>query len=84
MVKNGSKMRPCMADHFLDVKRDRPGTGTNPCSDDFDTNVTVDWPNGQPLPQEIWLEEEYSTFSPKMYSLNTDKRTTPVGGWWDM
>jgi hypothetical protein len=72
----GFELRSCMPDHFFDVKRDRPGTGTNPCSDSFDTT-------DQALPQEIWLEEEYSTFSPKMFSFNTDKRTTPVGGWWD-
>ena len=79
----GFELRPCMADHFFDVKRDRPGTGTNDCSETFDTNITTEWPLGQPIPQEIWLEEEYSTFSPTMYSFNTDKRTTPVGGWWD-
>ena len=72
----GYELRTCMPDHFLDVKRDRPGTGTNPCS------ASVDSTN-QDLPQEIWLEEEYGTFSPKMYSFNTDKRTTPIGGWWD-
>ena len=31
-----------MADHFFDVKRDRPGTGTNPCSDSYDG--AGDWP----------------------------------------
>jgi hypothetical protein len=72
----GYELRTCMPDHFLDVKRDRPGTGTNPCSASVDST-------GQALPQEIWLEEEYGTFSPKMYSFNTDKRTTPIGGWWD-
>jgi MYXO-CTERM domain-containing protein len=72
----GYELRPCMADHFFDVKRDRPGTGTNPCSEEQDST-------GQDLPQEIWLEEEYSTFSPKMYSYNDDKRTTPIGGFWD-
>jgi hypothetical protein len=72
----GFELRPCMPDQFFDVKRDRPGTGTNPCS-------TVQDTTGQDLPQEIWLQEEYSTFSPKMYSYNDDKRTTPVGGFWD-
>jgi len=72
----GFELRPCMADHFFDVRRDRPGTGTNDCADVFDST-------GQAIPQEIWLEGEYSTFSPTMYSFNTDKRTTPVGGWWD-
>jgi len=76
----GFELRPCMADHFFDVKRDRPGTGTNPCSEAYDG---PDPETDQALPQEIWLEEEYSTFSPKMYSFNTDKRTTPLGGWWD-
>jgi hypothetical protein len=51
----GFELRPCMADHFFDVKRDRPGTGTNPCSESFDNNITTEWPDGQPLPQEIWL-----------------------------
>jgi MYXO-CTERM domain-containing protein len=78
----GFELRPCMADHFFDVYRDRPGTGTNPCSDSYDDDGNPDTPP-QALPQEIWLEEEYSTFSPKMYSFNTDKRTTPIGGWWD-
>jgi hypothetical protein len=32
---------------------------------------------------EVWLDYEYATFSPAMYSLTTDKRTTPVGGYWD-
>ena len=72
----GFELRPCMADHFFDVRRDRPGTGTNDCAEVFDST-------GQAIPQEIWLEGEYSTFSPTMYSFNTDKRTTPVGGWWD-
>ena len=54
----GWELRPCMPDHFLDVFRDRPGTGTNPCSPIFDST-------GQSLPQEIWLEEEYASFSPK-------------------
>jgi MYXO-CTERM domain-containing protein len=72
----GFELRPCMADQFFDVSRDRPGTGTNPCSETTDST-------GQDLPQEIWLEEEYSTFSPKMYSYNDDKRTTPIGGFWD-
>ena len=77
----GFELRPCMADHFFDVRRDSKSTGTNPCSESYDgtNDPLVD----QILRQEIWLEEEYSTFSPKMYSLNTDKRTTPVGGWWD-
>jgi hypothetical protein len=83
----GWELRPCMPDHFLDVFRDRPGTGTNPCSVVFDTNVT-DFPdtNGQPLPQEIWLEEEYASISPKNYSTRDDKRMLGIGipgGFWD-
>ncbi len=75
----GWELRPCMPDHFLDVFRDRPGTGTNPCSASFDST-------GQALPQEIWLEEEYSSFSPKMYSTIDDKRMLGIGipgGFWD-
>jgi len=32
---------------------------------------------------EVWLANEYATFSPAMYSLTTDSRTSPVGGYWD-
>ncbi len=75
----GWGLRPCMPDHFLDVLRDRPGTGTNPCSTEFDDS-------GQALPQEIWLEEEYASFSPKNYSTRDDKRMLGIGipgGFWD-
>ena len=75
----GWELRPCMPDHFLDVLRDRPGTGTNPCSPITDST-------GQPLPQEIWLEEEYASFSPKNYSTRDDKRMLGIGipgGFWD-
>jgi hypothetical protein len=75
----GWELRPCMPDHFLDVFRDRPGTGTNPCSPIFDST-------GQSLPQEIWLEEEYASFSPKNYSTRDDKRMLGIGipgGFWD-
>ncbi len=41
--------------------------------------------DGQLLPQEIWLEEEYGTFSPAMYSFVDDKRwpASAPGGFWD-
>jgi hypothetical protein len=80
----GFELRPCMSDHFFDVKRDRPGTGVNPCSDSFDGDGDPDV--DQALPQEIWLEEEYSTFSPKMFSFKDDKRMIQIGipgGFWD-
>ncbi|MDJ0807574.1 MAG: choice-of-anchor F family protein [Gammaproteobacteria bacterium] len=73
----GFELRPCMPDHFLDVFRPNrpPGSGQNPCSGTVDST-------GQELPQEIWLEEEYGTFSPAMYSFVGDKRR-PLGGFWD-
>lgn len=82
----GFELRPCLPDHFLDVLRFPTGTGTNPCSDDFDADVIGFPPDGQPLPQEIWLEEEYGAFSPRMYSTIDDKRMLAIGipgGFWD-
>ena len=82
----GWELRPCMPDHFLDVSRDRPGTGVNPCSTVFDSNTTAFPPDGQSLPQEIWLEEEYGAISPKNYSTRDDKRMVGIGipgGFWD-
>jgi len=82
----GFELRNCMPDHFLDVFRPgRPfGQGSNPCVGTVD-NDPVNFPEngGQELPQEIWLEEEYGTFSPTMYSFTTDQRTEPFGGFWD-
>lgn len=77
----GFELRPCMPDHFLDVFRPNrpPGSGQNPCSGTTDST-------GQELPQEIWLEEEYGTFSPTMYSFVDDKRMVGrgiPGGFWD-
>ncbi len=72
----GFELRPCMPDKFLDILRDPQGTGSNPC-----TGVTDS--TGQELPQEIWLEEEYGSFSPAMYSTIDDKRSEPIGGFWD-
>ena len=75
----GFELRPCMADHFLDVIRNPSSLGKNPCT----VNQVQD-STGQDLRQEIWLEEEYSTFSPKMYSFPDDKRTIDIGGgFWD-
>ncbi len=75
----GFELRPCMADHFLDVIRNPSSMGKNPCT----VNQVQD-STGQDLRQEIWLEEEYSTFSPKMYSFPDDKRTIDIGGgFWD-
>ncbi|MGB5582842.1 MAG: choice-of-anchor F family protein, partial [Gammaproteobacteria bacterium] len=75
----GFELRHCMPDHFFDVLREYPGTGTNPCFYEVDSF-------GQPLRQEIWLEEEYGTFSPIMYSTRDDKRMLGLGipgGFWD-
>jgi len=75
----GFELRPCMADHFFDVDRGQPGAPKNVCANVFDSTT-------QKLPQEIWLEEEYSTFSPKMYSFTDDKRMLGIGipgGFWD-
>ena len=72
----GFELRPCMPDKFLDVLRTPGGTGSNPCVGVLDSA-------GQELPQEIWLEEEYGSFSPTMYSTIDDKRTAPIGGFWD-
>ena len=32
---------------------------------------------------EVWIPTEFATISPSMFSLTTDDRTTPVGGFWD-
>ena len=75
----GYELRPCMQDHFLDIIRNPSSLGKNPC-----TINQVQDSTGQDLRQEIWLEEEYSTFSPKMYSFPDDKRTIDIGGgFWD-
>ena len=75
----GFELRECMADHFFDVIRNPSSTGKNPCT----VNQIQD-STGQDLRQEIWLQEEYSTFSPKMYSFPDDKRTIDIGGgFWD-
>ena len=75
----GYELRLCMPDQFFDVSRDPKGEGTNDCTNP----VIVTDSTGQELRQEIWLENEYSTLSPKMYSLVTDKRTFGIGGFWD-
>ena len=79
----GFELRPCMADHFFDVVRNTTVVGPNPCTDAVNNPDATD-STGQLLRQEIWLEEEYSTFSPKMYSYKDDKRTIDInGGFWD-
>jgi hypothetical protein len=61
------ELQDCIEDKYFDKKRNQS-----------DPN------NDCPLDQtEVWLDYEYATFSPAMYSLTTDKRTTPVGGYWD-
>ena len=75
----GFELRPCMQDAFFDVSRGQPGEPKNACAGFTDST-------GQKLPQEIWLEEEYGTFSPKMYSFTDDKRMLGIGipgGFWD-
>jgi hypothetical protein len=32
---------------------------------------------------EVWIPTEFATISPSMFSLTTDDRTKPVGGFWD-
>ncbi|UCB55209.1 MAG: choice-of-anchor F family protein [Thiotrichales bacterium] len=67
------ELQLCIEDKYFDKQR----SATDPQNDcanfgDPDTNYT-----------EVWLDYEYATFSPVMYSLTTDKRTTPLGGYWD-
>ncbi len=58
----------CIPDRYFDEKSAQPNPGTSDCL------------AGE---TEVWLGNEFATFSPSMYSLTTDKRTTPVGGYWD-
>jgi len=62
------ELRLCIPDMYFDVKSGQSKPGKSDCDPGF---------------VEVWLENEYATFSPSMYSLTTDKRTTPVGGYWD-
>jgi hypothetical protein len=62
------ELRLCIEDKYFDVQSGQ----TQPGNSDCDPGWT-----------ELWLENEFATFSPSMYSLTTDKRTTPVGGFWD-
>ena len=32
---------------------------------------------------EVWIPTEFATISPSMFSLTSDERTTPIGGFWD-
>jgi hypothetical protein len=32
---------------------------------------------------EVWIPTEFATISPSMFSLTSDDRTTPIGGFWD-
>jgi hypothetical protein len=68
----GFEIRTCMPDHFFDIFRDHPGTGTSPCSSVFDTT-------GQLLPVEIWFDHDYATFEPRMYSFPYDPRMLGIG-----
>ena len=62
------ELRLCIPDKYFDELSGQTQPGTSDC------------PAGE---TELWLGNEFSTFSPSMYSLTTDKRTTPVGGYWD-
>ena len=62
------ELRLCIADKYFDEDSGQTNPGTSDC------------PPGE---TEVWLGNEFATFSPSMYSLTTDKRTTPVGGYWD-
>ena len=62
------ELRLCIPDRYFDEESGQTTPGTSDC------------PAGE---TEVWLGNEFATFSPSMYSLTTDKRTTPVGGYWD-
>jgi len=64
----GYELRVCIPDKYFNEDSGQTTPGTSDC------------PAGE---TELWLENEYATFSPSMFSLTTDKRTTPVGGYWD-
>jgi hypothetical protein len=62
------EFQECIENKYFDKTSTPKGEPSNDC------------PEGS---SEIWLDYEYATFSPAMYSLETDKRTEPVGGYWD-
>lgn len=62
------EMRLCIADRYFDEESGQTNPGISDC------------PAGE---TEVWLGNELATFSPSMYSLTTDKRTAPIGGYWD-
>jgi hypothetical protein len=62
------ELRLCIEDKYFDEKSGQSNPGTSDCDPGF---------------TEVWLGNEFATFSPSMYSLTTDKRTQPVGGFWD-
>jgi hypothetical protein len=62
------EFQECIENKYFDKTSTPKGEPSNDC------------PEGS---SEIWLDYEYATFSPAMYSLTTDKRTEPVGGYWD-
>lgn len=64
----GYELRLCINDRYFDEQSGQTTPGISDC------------PAGE---TEVWLENEYATFSPSMYSLTTDKRSAPVGGFWD-
>jgi hypothetical protein len=62
------EFQECIEDKYFDKANAGKGDPSNDC------------PEGS---SEVWLDYEYATFSPQMYSLTTDKRSEPVGGFWD-
>jgi hypothetical protein len=64
----GYELRLCIADAYFNELSGQSQPGTSDCASGF---------------TEVWLENEYATFSPAMYSYTTDKRSSPVGGFWD-
>jgi len=62
------ELRLCIPDRYFDEASGQTNPGTSDC------------PAGE---TELWLGNEFATFSPSMYSLTTDKRTEPIGGYWD-
>ena len=64
----GYELRLCIGDAYFNELSGQSQPGTSDCVSGF---------------TEVWLENEYATFSPSMYSYTTDKRSSPVGGFWD-
>jgi hypothetical protein len=64
----GFELRLCIGDAYFNELSGQSQPGTSDCDPGY---------------TELWLDNEYATFSPAMYSYTTDKRSSPVGGFWD-